>query len=146
MKEKTAPRATSPCHCASVRRASRVVSRYYDRALAPSGLKITQYSLLRHVAKLGPVNVSRLAEAMNLERTTVVRNLKPLEDQGLVSGGSGKDLRTRELTLTPAGEKALEQGTRYWNQAQASLNDFLGEDDLAVFLGTLRKFEALPGE
>jgi DNA-binding MarR family transcriptional regulator len=130
---------TIPCHCANLRRATRMVTQFYDRMLAPSGLKNTQYSLLRYVEQLEPVNMTELAKYMSLDRTTLVRNVKPLEAQGLLVSASGSDLRTRELRLTERGHEVLQEASISWQQAQENLEAFLGRQQLETLLGLLEK-------
>lgn len=78
-------KAPSVCECINMRRASQALTQFYDKLLKPSGLKVTQYSLLSHLKRLGPLTMNELSQAIRLERTTLVRNLKPLEKMGLVS-------------------------------------------------------------
>jgi len=136
---------TVPCHCANLRHATRMVTQLYDRMLAPSGLKGTQYSLLRFVEQLEPVNMTELAKHMSLDRTTLVRNVKPLEAQGLIASASGSDLRTHELRLTERGREVLEEATVRWQAAQENLEAFLGRPQLETLLGLLGKLHQVPG-
>ena len=132
---------TSPCHCANLRRATRMVTQLYDRMLAPSGLKVTQYSLLRHVERLEPVNMTDLAKHMGLDRTTLVRNAKPLETQGLIASSSGRDLRTHELRITERGREILNNAAVHWQKAQEDLENFLGRPQLETLLGLLGQLQ-----
>ena len=134
-----------PCHCANLRHATRMVTQFYDRMLAPSGLKGTQYSLLRFVEQLEPVNMTELAKHMGLDRTTLVRNAKPLETQGLLVSASGSDLRTHELRLTERGREVLKEATVRWQEAQELLEAFLGRSQLENFLCLLEKLHQVTG-
>jgi DNA-binding MarR family transcriptional regulator len=112
----------SPCACANLRRASRAATAAYDSALAPVGLRITQFAVLRTLARLGPLPVSRLAAEIALDRSTMGRNLDPLERRGLVRIGIGdRDLRERIAELTPQGEAAIAAALPYWRDAQARI-------------------------
>ena len=129
---------STPVHAAprgctnfKLRQITRTVSRRYDAAVAASGLKTTQYSLLSHIAALGPVRPSDLAASMNLELSTLSRNLLPLVAQGWVAQGPGPDARTRLVSLTDAGRAKRTETQRLWKQAQMSLNDTLGEARVA---------------
>ncbi|OLN24459.1 Transcriptional regulator, MarR family [Desulfovibrio sp. DV] len=135
--------ATSPCHCANLRRATRAVTRFYDATLAPSGLTVTQYSLLRHLAALAPATAGALGEAMGLDRTTLVRNLRPLADRGLVVEVAGQDRRAKPLALTPAGHDALAAAAPLWRTAQAAVADHLGQPGLKQLLAGLAGLETL---
>lgn len=119
------------CTNFKLRQITRTVSRHYDAAVAGSGLKTTQYSLLSHIASLGPVRPSDLAARMNLDVSTLSRNLQPLVAQGFVELGPGSDGRTRLVALTEAGRSKRTETQRLWKQAQLSLNATLGEARVA---------------
>lgn len=133
----------SLCHCTNMRRASRAVTRFYDELLEPSGLKVTQYSLLNHLKRLGPLTMNELSKAMRLERTTLVRNLKPLENMGLVSVVNEKGTKAKEVNLTEKGIKSLEIAAPYWDQAQEDLKKLLTEEEIRIFAGVLNKLESI---
>ncbi|ATH82787.1 MarR family winged helix-turn-helix transcriptional regulator [Pseudomonas sp. KHPS1] len=116
------------CLCTQLRRASRGVTRRYDDALAAVGLGAAQFSLLRHVQRLGQPSISALADAMGLDRSTLGRNLRVLQEQELLQLGEGRDLRAREVRLTEAGLQRIEQALPLWEQVQRELNARLGED------------------
>lgn len=127
------------CLCTQLRRASRGVTRLYDDALAAVGLGVAQFSLLRHVQRLGQPSISVLAEAMGLDRSTLGRNLRVLEEQRLLQLGEGRDLRAREVRLTEAGLQRIEQGLPLWEQAQRELNAQLGEERCAELMKLLEE-------
>src|ERR1700751_4790507 len=109
----------TPCVCATLRRAARAITAAYDAALAPSGLRITQFSILRRLARLGPLPVTRLAAEAALDRSTMGRNLNPLERRGLVRIKVGNsDQRERIAYLTAAGEAAIAAALPHWRKAQ----------------------------
>ena len=108
-----------PCACTMLRRATRTVTATYDAALAGCGLRITQFSVLRTLARLGPLPITRLAAEAELDRSTMGRNLDPLERRGLVRVEVGEtDQRARVAHLTPAGEAAIEAALPHWRAAQ----------------------------
>ena len=109
------------CVCVNLRRAARAVSQLYDAALAPSGIKITQFSLLRAVERGEPVAITDLADEMALDRTTLARNLAPLERDGLVALKAGADRRVTEVRLTASGRKAIARALPLWEKAQGEL-------------------------
>jgi DNA-binding MarR family transcriptional regulator len=119
------------CTNFKLRQITRTVSRRYDAAVAASGLKTTQYSLLSHIGAMGPVRPSDLAAKMNLEVSTLSRNLQPLIAQGWVELGPGPDGRTRLVSLTEPGRAKRTEAQRLWKQAQLNLNDTLGEARVA---------------
>lgn len=115
--------AESPCACVLLRRATRAVTAAYDAALAPSGLRVTQFSVLRTLARLGPLTITRLAAEAALDRSTMGRNLDPLERRGLVRFAANEaDQRERLAHLTPAGSEAIEAALPRWREAQARIN------------------------
>ena len=92
-----------------VRRSARVVGNYYDAHLKPIGLKGTQFTLLTAIYLYPSITIGQLAERLLLDRTTLNRNLKPLERQELIRSGPGEDQRTRTLELTPKGTDTLQR-------------------------------------
>ena len=104
----------------------RRVSHHYDLEMAKAGLKTTQYSLLSHVLKLGPLRPGELAKAMKMSASTLTRNLKPLIDAGWVALAAGSDARSRQVRITPAGIAKREQALQHWKAAQERLNELLG--------------------
>ena len=137
------PKSSSACHCLNIRRASRAVTQFYEKILEPSGLKVTQYSLLRHLELVKPVTISELAKTMRIDRTTLNRNMKPLIDVGLITVNSGEDPRSKQVMLTEAGKTALVNAAAPWGEAQASLKEYMGEAELDTLEKLLSKLEAL---
>ncbi|CDZ47256.1 MarR family winged helix-turn-helix transcriptional regulator [Neorhizobium galegae] len=115
------------CHCILLRKASRKVSSYYDEALAPLGVNIGQFSLLRNINRLAPISLTDLAVQVELDRSTVGRNAKVLERMGLVAIGHGEDQREAMLTVAPKGAAILKKGAPLWDSVQ---------DDIEARLGT----------
>jgi DNA-binding MarR family transcriptional regulator len=109
------------CACMHLRRSARAVTQLYDETLRPSGLRITQFTLLVAVAIGEPVPITRLADALSLDRTTLARDLGPLTDRGLVAIRTGDDRRTRVVRLTGQGRDALERAYPLWQSAQARI-------------------------
>jgi DNA-binding MarR family transcriptional regulator len=113
------------CTNLKLRQLGRMVTRHYDRHLAAAGLKITQYSLLSHVVKLGPIRPSDLARRMQMDASTLTRNLKPMATQGWLTIGQGEDARSRLITATQKGQEMRAKGQTAWKDAQISLNELL---------------------
>lgn len=111
-----------------LRRLTRMVSRHYDAHLAPSGLKTTQYSLLSHVLHLGPLRPVDLAREMNVDASTLTRNVRPLLIAGYLAQTDGPDARSRMLAITDAGRDKRTEAQRLWRAAQLALNDLLGTE------------------
>ncbi|MGB7480530.1 MAG: MarR family winged helix-turn-helix transcriptional regulator [Burkholderiaceae bacterium] len=121
--------AVRPRGCTNfkLRQLARRVTRYYDHEVGKSGLKTTQYSLLTHVARLGPVAPGELARAMTMDASTLTRNLKPLVAAGWLTLEPGTDGRSRSVALTAAGRAKRADAQRRWKVAQESVNRLLGE-------------------
>jgi DNA-binding MarR family transcriptional regulator len=115
------------CTAARLRRASRALSKFYDEVLEPSGLRGTQFSLLVALSLTGPAPLLRVADELGLDRTTMTRNLAPLERDGLVASVPGNDRRVRLIQLTDAGRRALAKALPLWEKAQRRVVDTLGE-------------------
>jgi DNA-binding MarR family transcriptional regulator len=112
--------------CLNLRMAARAVTQAYDDILRPTGLRVTQLSLLQMLQIVGTVSVTRLAELAVMDRTTLARNLDLLKQQRLVRIQPGSDARVREVSLTDAAHKRLAAALPYWEQAQAEVTRKLG--------------------
>jgi DNA-binding MarR family transcriptional regulator len=127
------------CNCFIARSAARHVTQLYDQFLAPVGLHVTQFSILAKLKRLGPMTINGLAKEMVMDRTTLGRNVLPLERDGLIKiEASAADGRAKELHLTKAGEKRLLAGREAWAQAQARFDDRFGAKRAADFRTMLR--------
>ncbi len=120
------------CHCTNLRRAARSLTGVYDRALAPAGLQVTQYSLLRAIRRLGRPTITELARATGLDRSTLGRNLRVLARGDLVAVGAGADERTRVVALTPRAEAVLGLALPHWQAAQRAVDVVLGAEGRAA--------------
>jgi DNA-binding MarR family transcriptional regulator len=127
------------CNCFAVRSAARHVTQFYDQFLAPIGLRTTQYSILARLKRLGPQSINTLAESMVMDRTTLGRNILPLERDGLIRiEPAASDRRVRELRLTKAGEKRLQAAIEAWSQAQERFETSFGTKRAAELRAMLR--------
>lgn len=126
------------CLCSKLRAASRMVSRTYDHALKPVGLKSNQMTILIAISLMEPISITHLSEKISTERTTLTRNLRPLEKSGFVKVKDGYG-RTRELTLTQKGKTLLELAKPLWNIAQSNLVSQLGQDDTGMITRLLKE-------
>jgi DNA-binding MarR family transcriptional regulator len=128
------------CYCATVRKSARALTALYDAALEPAGLRVTQYSLLKNLQRMGPVSLLRLGEALRLDRTTLVRNLKLLEKNAFVRFEPDAASRARLVSLTEKGEQTLTEARQLWLKAQTAVHEsFSGEEraSLRTFLHRL---------
>ena len=136
------------CNCLAVRQAARHITQFYDQLLAPSGLRTTQFSMLAKLRRLGPMTINALAAEMVMDRTTLGRNILPLQRHGLITiKSAASDRRAKELRLTKAGENRLRQAFEGWSKAQARFEAAFGEDraaDLRELLRTAAASEFAP--
>jgi DNA-binding MarR family transcriptional regulator len=125
------------CACFNLRKATRAVTQYYDEALGPSGLRITQFSLLAVIRLLGTASITQLADAAVMDRTTLARNLDLLQREKLVRIRPGSDGRVREVSLTRTARAKLEAALPLWEAAQAQIAGRLGAERMERMLGDL---------
>jgi DNA-binding MarR family transcriptional regulator len=127
-----APRtAATGCTCSKLRRLTRRVTAVYDRALAPSGMRVTQYSLLAQLRRVRDLSMSQLADALDMDRTTLTRNLKPLLEAGWVELlASAQDGRVRVVRITAAGDAQWQAARAYWRRAQDEVKETIGLNSL----------------
>src|SRR5262252_9878439 len=143
------PTATLPepdiCNCFAIRSAARHVTQLYDQFLAPIGLRVTQFSILVKLKRRGPLTINALADVMAMDRTTLGRNIQPLERDGLIAiEPSPSDRRAKELHLTKTGEKRLQAGLKAWAKAQARFETSFGSKRAAELRTMLRAVVANP--
>ena len=117
------------CACQKARVAARALTRAYDRALRLAGLRASQYAVLVAVATQGAMSITVLANALGMDRTTLSRNLRPLEKDGLIMVGPEGWGRRRMLEITKKGRSRLLEALPLWKQAQATLRRKLGDHD-----------------
>lgn len=118
------------CTNFKLRQLMRRVARHYDAELARTGLKTTQYSLLSHVVKLGPIRPGDLARAMKMDASTLTRNLRPMVAAGWLDLLPGSDGRSRLVDITDTGREKRTEAQRRWRVAQESINQLLGVDQV----------------
>jgi DNA-binding MarR family transcriptional regulator len=130
------------CTCTTVRHAAQTLTEVYDRVLAPSGLKVTQYMLLRSILR-GETekSITELAQALGSDRSTIGRNLRILSRDGLVSSRVGDDRREHVVRVTEKGRQAVACASPLWQQAQRAVADALGQDQLEVLRALLSRLE-----
>ena len=115
------------CNCLAVRQASRRITQFYDQFLTASGLRTTQFSILAKLRRLGPMPINALAAKMVMDRTTLGRNILPLERDGLVAVEQGsRDRASKELRVTEAGEARFRAGMKGWVRAQREFEKAFG--------------------
>jgi DNA-binding MarR family transcriptional regulator len=126
------------------------VTQFYDEMLAPSGLRTTQFSLLAKLQRQGPTTINALAADMVMDRTTMGRNILPLERDGLIrTETAASDRRSKEVHLTRRGERRLEDAFKQWTAAQARFESAFGiarASDLRKLLRAVTAMRLTPGE
>lgn len=136
-------RQNVPCVGFNTRRATRLVTQFYDRALAPVGLRSTQYSLLSVLALVPALNMGDLANILAMDRTTLTRNLQPLVKRGWVRTTAGADRRERMVKIAPAGRNKLHGAQPLWEEAQKHITSQLGEETWERVLGDLHRLSMI---
>jgi DNA-binding MarR family transcriptional regulator len=143
---KPSPDLLEPAHCVSnnLQKTARAVSRLYAEEMRPSGLTRAQFPMLGYLDASGPLPMSDLAARLYMERTTLTRNLKPLEDARLVERpASAGDARVRLVAITPLGRRKLKEARRYWRRAQAKVLKLYGADSWLALEAQLRALRRL---
>jgi len=128
-KSAIAPEWTNPagCNCLALRQAARHVSQFYDQFLTASGLRTTQYSILARLQRKGLMSINALAAELVMDRTTLGRNILPLQHDGLIAVVAGRaDRRSKELQLTRAGAARLRTAVKAWQTAQVRFEAAFG--------------------
>lgn len=133
------------CACFNLRKTARAVTAMYEKTMKPSGLKATQFTVLMAATAIEPATISELSALLVMDRTTLTRNLKPLEKKGLVKIEQGKDRRERYLFITPDGQAALNRAYPLWETAQEKMKSILGAERLHGLLAMLELTAGVPG-
>jgi DNA-binding MarR family transcriptional regulator len=127
----------SPCVCTSLRKAARAVTRVYDDRLAATGLTTTQFAVLRNLARHGTLPLSRLADLLVMDRTSLYRTLAPIERQGWIAI-TARSARIKQADLTPAGHAKVESAAAIWEECQADIVGAVGADQWQALETQLR--------
>lgn len=131
------------CVCFRVRKASRALTRLYDEALAPAGLTITQFSVLRNTLRTGSPTLNELAAATGHERSALWRTLQPLVREGLLTLAAAKGQRADRVAVTEAGRSRIQTALPLWEASQARVRRKLGADSEKALINMLKAMEDL---
>ncbi len=131
------------CLNLNLERATRSVVVQFDRALAPAGLTSQRYSILMTLGVADEYTLKALADFLSLDRTTLIRNLEPLIEQGLARDLPPGPRNLRRLAITPAGKKKLEQSYPLWLEAHRQMTALFGDESYREFIRKLRRVSAL---
>lgn len=127
------------CNCLAIRSAARHMTQFYDQLLAGTGLRATQFSILAALNELAPLTINGLAKVMVMDRTTLGRNILPLERDGLIRiAPAAGDRRAKELHLTKAGAKRLQVALKEWAAAQSRFEERFGPKRATELRATMR--------
>jgi DNA-binding MarR family transcriptional regulator len=131
------------CNCFALRSAARHVTQLYDQFLAPAGLRTTQFSILAKLKRGGALTINALAGDMVMDRSTLGRNIQPLERDGLIAiEADASDRRAKVLRLTATGEKRLQAARAAWSQAQDRFETNFGRKRSAEMRAMMRAVAA----
>ena len=129
-----------PCFCAAFRKAGRILTRKYDRYLKPSGLKVTQYSMLANIARNSGITVSELADKLFMDQTTVTRNLRVLGKSNYIHMETEEaDNRIKRIQVSDKGESKMKEAKPFWEKAQLEMEATLGGDSITGLLSAFKK-------
>ena len=132
------------CACFNVRKSARVLTQHYDTAMQPIDLRVTQFTILAMLSAHSGITVTDLADTLMMDRTTLTRNLRPLETQGLVNTRPGDDKRTRLIELSKKGKNKLEKAIPLWKKAQKQVTEYMGKNRFNDFLTELNYVDKIP--
>jgi DNA-binding MarR family transcriptional regulator len=124
--------ACASCFCLASRQAARRITRLYDSHMQPSGIRVTQFTILSQLMLRGEMPIGKLAAILGMERTTLTRNLTLLEQRKWISSKAGDDPRSRMIAITAQGRGMVRRGFPYWSKAQVQVGKMLGADGQAA--------------
>ena len=129
-----------PCLCAVIRKAGRILTREYDHYLKPTGLKITQFSMLANITRNPGITVSELAKLLVMDQTTVTRNLRVLENSGYIHlEPEVTDHRIKRIQISDMGMSKMNEAWPLWEKAQLEVERILGRESIEGLLGSFKK-------
>ena len=129
-----------PCMCAVIRKTGRLLTKKYDRYLKPSGLKVTQFSMLANISRNPGIAVSKLAELLVMDQSTVTRNLRVLEKIGYIHIETDTvDHRIKRIQITDFGISRMDEAWPYWEKAQLEIERIIGREHIEELLSIFRE-------
>jgi len=132
----------SECMAYNLKKATRAVQNLFDSAYKSIGLEGTQYTVLAHIYVAEPITLSKLADMMSVDRTTLGRNLKPLEKKGLIDIKIGDDRRAKLINITDHGREVLSQAQPIWKETHEQIKDLLGVENWSSIVSNLKELTA----
>ena len=128
-----------PCACTSVKKLSRVLGRVYDAALAVSPMNVTQLAVLRCIARRKGEPLMRVAEELEMDRSSLYRALQPMVRDGWVETATGPDARSLTAAITSKGNRLLDKAGQCWEEVQTRVVERFGRREWADFVASLKK-------
>lgn len=120
----------SPCYCINLKRATNSITKFYDKKLEPTGLTVSQFSLLNDIKLLETCSKTELANYAKLDRSTITRNLKILREKGYITDLSTNESRDSQVSLTELGHENITNCYSLWEEAQKHVKERVGIDDI----------------
>lgn len=134
------------CFCITLNRAATALTDFYNQSLAELGITVKQYSLLSKLHSLGICSTSELAQAVGLDRSTLVRNLKVLRQRGWIEDSAPEASRAHAYALTEEGIEVREKAKACWERLQQQVVEKVGAKKMAVFFEVLAQLQNLEEE
>ncbi len=134
--------ALKVCSCFHLRKASRLLTQFYDEMLQPTGLRSTQLILLMAIEAAERPTIASLAPRLGMDPSTLNRNLQPLKRDGLIVSQQATTGRRQPLSLTPQGRRKMNEAIPYWEKIQEGIGEKFGEKRWAKMLSTFQEFNA----
>src|SRR3954465_14218191 len=134
------------CIAVRLRLLNRVVTNLYDDALRPLGLKVSQLNILIVTGKLGLARPAQVCDLLQLDASTLSRNVKPLQAHGWLEVGEEEDARAQPFRLTPQGKRLIEKAVPAWEEAQRQASELLGEEGIGLLDRAAKKLRATNSE
>src|SRR3954449_2122964 len=125
---------------------NRVVTNYYDDALRPLGLKVGQLNILIVTARLGLARPAQVCDILQLDVSTLSRNVKPLQTHGWLEVVPDEDARAQPFRLTPQGKRLIEKAVPAWEEAQRQATELLGEESIGLLDRAAKKLRQAGAE
>jgi DNA-binding MarR family transcriptional regulator len=138
--------STSLCACTAVKKLSRLLGRAYDAALAPSGINVTQFAVMRCISRRNGEPLARVAEELEMDRTSLYRAIAPMERDGWIKLAAGTDARSRSAIVTRKGAGILAKAAGNWDQIQGRLIGSFGKKEWRAFASELQRLGDCAGE
>ncbi|HHU17135.1 MAG TPA: winged helix-turn-helix transcriptional regulator [Clostridiales bacterium] len=133
----------NPCYCINLRRAANSITKFYDKMFEGTGLTASQFSLLSGIKFMEPCSNAKLADYAKLDRSTITRNLKILKERGYIINSSKNESRESQVSLTDLGQEKIESCSVLWNEAQKSIEEKVGSENIKQLRKLLEFIEKL---